>query len=1243
MAMASDRLTTICNEFRASLKLLLLRAGICRLIALSLVLAAFLMAADWWFHIPYGWRIIPLAGLFGAAALLTWRTLILPMRQSWTDRQILTYLDSAADNERGMLLDLHELQSGDEIQEKDDATGVQMIETAIAKLKPSAQEFAVRNVLQQSGARFSQSAAIVVMAVFVLGAILLHDYAAIGLARLFNPFSSARWPHRTTVTVAEPQTGWNVPQGESFTVDATVSGIDLPSRVQLSYKTESSPYWLKENLQVKETGLVQYVFSEVSEPIEFFIVGGDYTTDDFNISITRRPRLEKISAQYTYPKYAGLPNRTIESGQLSGLEGTVVKLDFTSSVPLKKAVFLPKGGKEEALELATPQTFSKTLMLTESGGYEIQLFDVNGFRESKPERYEISVTPDQMPSVSLLAPGRDIEATDRVSMKVRFSAKDDFGLKEVAFYYSLDGEAPKLLSDRVTGPLRIRGNNCDEEFTWDLSRMGWSIKNRATLTYFVKVADVNPTGKGVVESAHFAVNLLSPSVFRENLFQDAKALITEALLAEKNQSKAYRAGLDWTAGKGSGKEDDPLWRDLMQAQQAAFRAAKTMEEHLRGLADRYEANRVGVEFMSLRLAEVGRQLRQVLDEHHPAVEVALKSATPKTAADAEAAAQLRKRTDAIRACSETEKGQKMAALVFQRIVYALFDWRDLQSSALASTRLFENQTETSALTKEIAPRFIGKDVLNLDDDEQEKLLTIAKQQKSICEAETALEAELQQVWHKAEKEQRKSFLALAQAFTALRNERVNDLLVKASSKIEYNQPQEVLADQQKACELLQFVKTGLENAGKVIEKLPELSLKSPLIDMDADKVVIKTTAPAATGTHTEPDSTGAMMPDKQKLRAADKESTDPLSQALNALQDATDCALKRMEYLSANSTNAEMSRFLALKFGMLRERQVLATERLKTALEGAEKQKAATEFAFLDALRQKLESCLQLVSARDVSGISVGLERTVLDDQKDLLNFISRQKAAAEMRAEHDLQGGIDAFKRPYTLSGNDLAVCVQIIADLDAAVINRASTARALNAFAQNKADTKAEAAAAVAKLRQLESTREAAIRGRIANAKKLVETLSEKVRPTVIERTKNALALDLEKIAPAIGSGERDTEVAEALRGAADSARAAIDALRDLADARNDAPPPAEDPANAAPPPEEVARLTPEEFEKLSSPEALLKRVSANDKLPADVKDMLTRSLQRPFPDKYKRLLGAYVDACLVSQESANKEAGR
>src|SRR5205814_1659239 len=126
---------------------------------------------------------------------------------------------------------------------------------------------------------------------------------------------------------------------------------------------------------------------------------GDDTTDTQRISVIERPYLKRIIAHYDYPGYAGLPSRNVEGGQLFGVEGTRVRITFESSMSLKRGVIAFQGKPSEELPLKSPTTFEKALLLAADGSYSVELYEKNGFREAKPERYEIRVTPYNPPEV----------------------------------------------------------------------------------------------------------------------------------------------------------------------------------------------------------------------------------------------------------------------------------------------------------------------------------------------------------------------------------------------------------------------------------------------------------------------------------------------------------------------------------------------------------------------------------------------------------------------------------------------------------------------------------------------------------------------------------------------------------------------------------------------------------------------------------------------------------------------------
>ncbi len=202
---------------------------------------------------------------------------------------------------------------------------------------------------------------------------------------------------------------------------------------------------------------------------------------------------------------------------------------------------------------------------------------------------------------------------------------------------------------------------------------------------WVKVQDVNPTGRGTVETPKLQIKLVKPSEFHFETFEQAKRIEAEARVAWESQFAAWEFGRQWPE-KGTGKEDDPVWQELREKQELAIRAATAMEGYLHELAEQYERNDMAREFMAGRLGVVAELLRRVTQKEHPAVESGLRQARPKTDADAAPERLRQLRSAALAAFADH---QKLALLHLEALVKRLFDWRDLQTTLIRSTLLHE--------------------------------------------------------------------------------------------------------------------------------------------------------------------------------------------------------------------------------------------------------------------------------------------------------------------------------------------------------------------------------------------------------------------------------------------------------------------------------------------------------------------------------------------------------------------------
>lgn len=1221
--MDAKPLDRLCRAFRRRLKVLLVQAGAARLVLVALLLLPPLLVLDWWVHLSAPLRCLSLLAYLGALGATGWWTLVVPLRRLWRDEEVLSYLDSVLPRGQGMLLELHQLIQGEGVEELARPRGQGMAREAIAALAPLVEGVeAAETVRRRQAGRWAKAAGLAVV-LFAAASIPLGEHLSIGCGRFFNPFSMRRWPHRTTITLEEPETGWTIPQMEPFSLSATVSGV-VPPQLLLAYRGETTGYWIREKIAVRDDGSARYTFPEVREPMRFYLRGGDFTTDDYRIDIIGRPYLRRIAAHYDYPDYAGIPDRVVESGQLVGLEGTRVRLAFESSMALKRARFILDGKEPEELPLTSETELEKTLVLSADGSYGVELYEKHGFREAKPERYEIRVTPDNPPEIELLAPGRNLIATGRASVEVALRASDDFGLRTIEFLYQLDEGGPAPLSDRITGPLQPEGKTKEARFTWDLRKM--DLPKAGVLSYFVRVRDVNPTGRGATETPKLQIRLVKPSDFHFETFERAKRIEAEARIAWESQFAAWELAQEWTR-TGTGKEDDPVWQEMKDKQDLAIRAAKAMETYLRDLIAQYEQNDMAREFMAGRLGVIAELLRRATETEHPAIAAGLRQARPRTDSDASP-----DRLKGLRAAvlAQFADNQKLALLHLERLVKRLFDWRDLQTSLIRTTLLHEEQAEVLEITEAIAPKTLGWELEDLPDDVQDKLITLAKRQRTLHDVESELEKELEFQVYRAEMQERRSILEpLKAAYKGLRENRVNDNLKLAAARIENNQAFQIVKNQKAALHVLNIVKGGLIHAGQKVD--PE----EPITVAMAPAKILEVRPKPKPERSEEPEATEAAettVPtiSPEELLANLPLGSDPLTTAINVAWEAQDAVLARTRYLAENSSPKEMPRYIRLKQGILLEKQAGALHAVDVAAAEARKAQAEPAQAMLSAVKEEFLQSQELLKGRLLPGAAQQIQADAMETLDDLRRrFLPVQKSVEEAAAENRRRGGADAFNRMYLLRDKDLEHAVAILDGLNHAQLLQRDVVRKLVRFTafppQNPMLDGLEKAN---RARAAQEQKQAA--ALLASVGQRAASLSKESAPKVQEEAGIAALADLKlaSAADVIAAGGKDEALKTSLQEAASLLAVSLRALKDLLGERMR---PALAQAEAQPPRPEI---TLEEWQKMRSPEVLREKLKADTRLPAEVREIMLRALSRDFPPKYRELLAAYY-ASFVGEE--------
>ena len=1225
----TQRLDRLCDRFRTALKLRHLLTAAAMLIVLAVLLAGAFMAADWWRHFGWPVRLVLLVVYLAAVCSATWLTLIRPMTRRWSNRQVLSYLDATSPQGRDMLVDLYELSAArDQIQEIESAQGRELVDQALADLTPLAAQVRPRDSFVARPTRRCLLAAGIVLAAACGLAIGFPAHARSGIIRLFNPFSTHRWPHRTTIVIyrADPEThrpmtnprtgakmritpdGVRVPVLEKLPLAAEITG-DQPAEVVLFWKDASGTEWMPQPLRVRD-GLVRYEFPEIGEPITFYIKGGDYETDRLPIHIIERPYVKRIVVDYDYPDYAGMPDRAaVEGGGLYGLQGTRVKMTFEVSMPVDEAVFVleedsPQGAPPRQMRMSTvggsDRTYGMSLELRRSGRYAIHL-SKDGYSQARREAHRIRVVEDRLPRIEMISPAASLVETRLANIDVAFNATDDYGLKRVELVYKAEGDhktdrptEEKTLDDKITGPINPERSgqsprHVGGRFKWRLAKMA-DLPDSGRLTYYVRAEDICPSpGRAIVRSPEFQIKLVRPSEFHREAFERAKGLLGEALLSWDNQLTAHETGGQWLT-----KPDDEIWAGMTDKQQRSFVAARAMRHHLRVLDEKAARNDMQPDFMSARLGAITRLLNDLVRVHHAAVERALRRARPKTGADA-----LPKRLQALRRSALSDKAadgwsgrdrQKMSVLVLERLLRKVLDWFDLQTCIVTTKLMYEQQEEVLARTRAIAGQYIGKSILDLTDDQQKELITLGKQQKAVFDTETALERQIALLTERAERQDRRSIRdPLTAAFSVLRKRRVNDNLKKAHRMIANNQPSQIVRQQKDALAALKVVETGLIVAGRNVEADGPLTLAMHIAGRNVFQPPKPKTPPTAPAVAVGPDGQGGAETLEPAPVSAEvlPEPETTLAELIRKTAELQDSVRGRSEYLHKNSDpKVEMPRFVRLKLLRLAEWQGMAREKLDESIGKAGTDGSPPVQRALGRMREELDESAKLIAAKNVSVAAQRLQGDVVASLDDLLQLMALEKAVADVAAENRRQDGVDAFGRKYLLRDDDLRLAEEIL--------GRLSEARLLQRE--------------VLRMEGRSGPRRKTVSALLTEAADRAAKLTAEVRDDVLHTGVEAL------------SAEKPPAV--------DLLTSAVQNMRDLLEAR------VKPPAVVKAPPKQ---MTAQDWARRTSPEHLRKLLEADTRLDPEIRKRMIDALAKSakFPPKYRKLITAYYASFVTRKE--------
>lgn len=277
-------------------------------------------------------------------------------------------------------------------------------------------------------------AALALLVLLVLAAGLsLWPYMQMELLvrRFLQPLGNHPRPSLTHIAVAAPLTQ-RVPQGTDVPVSVTLSGqvpSDAASTLHLvsaSGPTQAIPMTPRPN-QRFETSL-----RSLDAATEFYITAGDGRSATYRVAVDPRPKIAKLVAHYTYPGYTRLPrvDDEVRFGELRGVEGTRVRIEFESTLPVEESsVVYP----DHKLKIQWDKSKTKGAFETRidrDTTFNIRMVAAGGI-ENRDPAIRVRLVPDNPPTVSLLSVPENLSFYRDDVLNLGYRGVDDFGIAEV--------------------------------------------------------------------------------------------------------------------------------------------------------------------------------------------------------------------------------------------------------------------------------------------------------------------------------------------------------------------------------------------------------------------------------------------------------------------------------------------------------------------------------------------------------------------------------------------------------------------------------------------------------------------------------------------------------------------------------------------------------------------------------------------------------------------------------------------
>jgi hypothetical protein len=292
--------------------------------------------------------------------------------------------------------------------------------------------------------------------------------------RYVMPWANVSEVTTTRLTVRPGNVG--VAEGDTLRVRASALRLGDASPLlnarSLSQSSQGAA-WSQQIMSATADGSFEARVRNVDRDVEYFVTGGDGSSEVFVARVWRKPAIVRFRVHYNHPAYMSLRARDIESttGQLEAPIGTEATVAIDATEALSLAVMTIAGGEPVRFSPGShPASMNATFVIRNDGPFTIRMASAHGvsgaFRGGT-----IRALADRKPVVRFrLPPPAQAHGDDAVP--ITYQAVDDYGIARLEAEVSVRHMKEGGVTQRSV-PISIVGTRREHgQFLMELKTIG---------------------------------------------------------------------------------------------------------------------------------------------------------------------------------------------------------------------------------------------------------------------------------------------------------------------------------------------------------------------------------------------------------------------------------------------------------------------------------------------------------------------------------------------------------------------------------------------------------------------------------------------------------------------------------------------------------------------------------------------------------------------------------------------------